>query len=427
MKYAFINGIILDGSREMEPLKDHVILVEDKIIKGIVPETENRQGYEEIDLKGCYIMPGLINLHVHLAGSGKPKKKASDPVKLVKLITMNALTNRIGHAMVAGYAKVQLMSGTTTIRTVGGIKDYDTTIRDEIRSGKRLGPRILASNMAISVPGGHMAGSLGYEAKNAKEAAHYVDVIAKDHPDLIKLMITGGVMDAEVVGEPGVLRMQPEIVRAAADRAHALGFKVAAHVESPEGVKVALENGVDSIEHGARPDEEIMELFEKTGAFQVSTISPALPYALFDRSISHATHEQQENGKVVFNGIIELARACLERGIPVGLGTDTACPYITQYDMWRELYYFVKYCGVTNRYALHSATMLNADLAGIGDITGSIEAEKMADLIVTKENPIEDLRALRRVEMVVAEGRIVKSPKVRKLPEVERELDKFLS
>lgn len=425
MKYALINGIILDGTKDMTPLRDHVILAEDQKILSIVPKNFDLTGYETIDLKQQYILPGLINLHVHLAGSGKPKKRASDPVKLVKLITANKLTNLFGHFLVAHYAKVQLMSGTTTIRTVGGIKDYDTIIRDEINSGKRIGSRIIASNMAISVPGGHMAGSLGYMANSPEEAAAYVDKIAKDKPDLIKLMITGGVMDAEVVGEPGVLRMQPAIVKAAADRAHALGLKVAAHVESPEGVRVALENGVDSIEHGAKPDDHIMQLFKETGAFQVSTISPALPYALFDRSISHATYEQQENGKIVFNGIIELAKACLANGIPVGLGTDTACPYITQYDMWRELYYFIKYCGVSNAFALYSATLLNATLAGIGDLTGSIEPGKMADLIVVKENPLENIQTLRHVTMVIKEGRIFDKVKVKKIKQVEEELDKF--
>lgn len=425
MKYALINGIILDGTKDMTPLRDHVILVEDQKILSIVPKNFDLTGYETIDLKQQYILPGLINLHVHLAGSGKPKKRASDPVKLVKLITANKLTNLFGHFLVAHYAKVQLMSGTTTIRTVGGIKDYDTIIRDEINLGRRIGSRIIASNMAISVPGGHMAGSLGYMANSPEEVAAYVDKIARDKPDLIKLMITGGVMDAEVVGEPGVLRMQPAIVKAAADRAHALGLKVAAHVESPEGVRVALENGVDSIEHGAKPDDHMIELFKETGAFQVSTISPALPYALFDRSISHATYEQQENGKIVFNGIIELAKACLANGIPVGLGTDTACPYITQYDMWRELYYFIKYCGVSNAFALYSATLLNATLAGVDDLTGSIEPGKMADLIVVKENPLETIQTLRHVTMVIKEGRIFDKVKVKKIKQVEEELDKF--
>ena len=203
-------------------------------------------------------------------------------------------------------------------------------------------------------------------------------------------------------------------------------MKVAAHVESPEGVRVALENGVDSIEHGAKPDEEIMRLFRERGAFQVSTISPAVPYALFDRSISHATYEQQENGKVVLDGIVALAKACLAAGIPVGLGTDTGCPFVTHYDMWRELCYFVRFCDVTPVFALHSATLLNARLAGIDHLTGSVEKGKAADLIICEKNPLEDLTALRKLDMVIKDGWRIDHPAVKKLPQVERELDKFL-
>lgn len=426
MNIAYTNGIILDGTEHMTPQSGKAILTEGGVITDIVPDTAVPSGYEKIDLGGKYILPGLINLHVHLAGSGKPKKKQSDPVKLVRLITSNALMRHIGKKMVAGYAKTQLLSGVTTIRTVGGIADFDTFVRDKINDGKLLGPRILASNMAVSVHGGHMAGSLAYEAATPEEAAAHVDKIAGDKPDIIKLMITGGVLDAEKVGEPGVLRMAPELVKAACERAHTLGFKVAAHVESPEGVQVALENGVDSIEHGAKPTDEIINLLKEHNAFQVSTLSPALPFALFDRGISHATNEQQENGKIVFDGIISLAKACLANGIPVGLGTDTACPYVTQYDMWRELCYYVKYCGVSETFALYSATLLNATLAGIGDETGSIEKGKKAEMIVTKENPLQNLQTLRDPAMVIMRENIIRSPKVKKIPEVETELDKWL-
>lgn len=426
MNTAYTNCIILDGTEDMTPQRGKAILTEGGVITDIVSDSAIPAGFEKVDLGGKYILPGLINLHVHLAGSGKPKKKQSDPVKLVKLITSNSLMRTLGKKMVAGYAKTQLMSGVTTIRTVGGIADFDTFVRDSINSGRLTGPRILASNMAVSVHGGHMAGSLAYEAATPEEAAAFVDKIAREKPDIIKLMITGGVLDAEKVGEPGVLRMPPELVKAACDRAHELGFKVAAHVESPEGVKVALENGVDSIEHGAKPTDDIINLFKERNAFQVSTLSPALPFAMFDRSISHATYEQQENGKIVFDGIISLAKACLENGIPVGLGTDTACPYVTQYDMWRELCYFVKYCGVSEKFALYSATLLNATLAGIGDETGSIEKGKKAEMIVTRENPLENLQALRNLDMVIMRENIIRSPKVKKIPEVETELDKWL-
>ena len=424
-RYALINGVLLDGTRDMTPQTGKVVCVEGGKIAAVT-EGPVPAGYEPVDLAGRYILPGLINLHVHLPASGKPKKKPSDPKKLVKLITSNGLMRRVGVKLCESYARTELLSGVTTVRTVGGVADFDTIIRDRAAAGEILSPRVVASNMAVSVPGGHMAGSLAYEARTPEEAAAYVERIAAEKPDLIKLMITGGVMDAEVVGEPGVLRMEPALVKAACDRAHGLGMKVAAHVESPEGVRVALENGVDSIEHGAKPDEDILRLLKEHGAFQVATLSPAIPYALFDRSVSHATYEQQENGKVVLEGVIAMARACLENDIPVGLGTDTGCPYVTHYDMWRELCYFVKYCGVTPAFALHSATLLNARLAGISDITGSVEPGKAADLIVCDRDPLADLSALRSLHMVIKDGVRIEHPAVKKLPEVERELDKFL-
>ena len=424
-RYALMNGVVLDGTRDMTPQTGKIVCVEGGKIAAVT-DGPAPAGYEPVDLAGRYVLPGLINMHVHLPASGKPKKKPSDPKKLVKLITSNGLVRRVGVRLCEGYARTELLSGVTTVRTVGGVADFDTIIRDRAAAGEILSPRVVASNMAVSVPGGHMAGSLAYEARTPEEAAAYVERIAAEKPDLIKLMITGGVMDAEVVGEPGVLRMQPPLVKAACDRAHGLGMKVAAHVESPEGVRVALENGVDSIEHGAMPDADILRLFRERGAFHISTISPAVPYALFDRSISHSTYEQQENGRVVFEGIVALAKACLENGIPVGLGTDTGCPYITHYDMWRELCYFVKYCGVTPAFALYSATLLNARLAGIDSVTGSVEAGKAADLIVCDRDPLADLTALRSLHMVIKDGLRIQQPTVKKMPEVERELDKFL-
>ena len=426
MKYAYKNGKILNGTKDMQVQTGLTILTEGEKIAAIVPEEMRLSGYTKVDLQGKYIMPGLINMHVHLAGNGKPQKKQRDNAKLVKTLMSNRISRAIAYHMVAGFAKDELLSGVTTIRTVGGLGNFDTRLRDEIKAGKKTGPRILAANEGISVPGGHMAGSVAIAAESIDAAVARVDEAKRENVNLIKLMITGGVLDAEVVGEPGVLRMQPALVKAACDKAHALGMIVAAHVESPEGVMVALQNGVDSIEHGAQPTDEMLALFKERKAFQISTISPALPYALFDRSISHATYEQQENGKIVFDGIVALAKANLAAGVPVGLGTDVGCPYITHYDMWRELNHFVKYCGVTPAFALYSATKLNARLAGIGDVTGSIEVGKQADLIVCADDPLKSPSALRTLDMVIKGGYRIDKPQIKKMPEVERELDKFL-
>ncbi|MBS6798485.1 MAG: amidohydrolase family protein [Firmicutes bacterium] len=427
MKVAYINGIILNGSEDMRPQKGMMILTDGEKIESVVPQTAKvPEGYQQVDLNGRYIMPGLINMHLHLPASGRPKKKEDDNVKKVRLLTSNALFRRVVRSVCEGYAKTQLMSGVTTIRTMGGVLDVDSQIRDRIDQGKITGPRILAADMAVSVEGGHMAHSLAYAAHSEDEARSLVRKILKGRPDVIKLMITGGVLDAKAKGEPGELKMPAEYVKAACDEAHRAGLKVAAHVESTEGVRCALKNGVDTIEHGAVPDQEIIELFKERGACQIATISPALPFALFDRSISGVSEVAQYNGKIVFDGIIECARTCLENGIPVGLGTDTGCPYITHYDMWRELNYYHKYCGVSRAFALYTATKLNARLAGIGDVTGSIEEGKCADFVVIRENPLEDLQALRNIDMVVARGHIIRHPKVKKMPEVERQLDKFL-
>lgn len=425
MKYAFINGKILSGDENMQVKEGCDLLVEDDKITGVAP-SGSREGYTVVDLKGGYVCPGLINMHVHLAGNGKPQKKQRDNAKLVRTIMSSALTRAVAYKMVCGFAKDELMGGVTTIRTVGGLGDFDTRLRDEIAAGKKVGPRILAANRGISVPGGHMAGSVAVEAKTPEEAVKYLETIEKENVDLIKLMITGGVLDAKEKGVPGELKMPPETVRAVCDKAHAAGYKVAAHVESPEGVRVALENGVDSIEHGAKPDEEILRLFKEKNAFLCTTLSPALPYALFDRTLTNATEVEQYNGNVVFEGIIACAKAAIANGIPVVLGNDVGCPWITQYDFWRELYYFHKYVGVSNAFALYTATKRSAELLGIGDETGSIEKGKCADFIVTKNNPLDDLRALRSLDYVVARGKVYRDPKVKTNKKVAAELDKFL-
>ncbi len=426
MKYAFVNGKILDGTKDMKVQEGLVVLMENDKIVDIVPENTNISGYQKVDLNGSYLMPGLINMHVHLAGNGKPQKKQRDNEKLVSSIMSSGITRAVAYKMVCGFAKDELFSGVTTIRTVGGLGNFDTRLRDEIAEGKKVGPRILAANQGISVPGGHMAGSVAIAAGTIDEALQHVEQAKKEHVDLVKLMITGGVLDAKEKGVPGELKMAPEMVRAVCEKAHKEGYLVAAHVESPQGVKVALENGVDSIEHGAKPDEEIIELFQKRGAFLCTTISPALPYALFDRSITNATEVEQYNGNVVFEGIIACAKEALAHDIPVVLGNDVGCPWITQYDFWRELYYFHKYVGVSNAFALYTATARSAEMAGIGDVTGTISKGKCADMIVTKENPLDDLRALRNVWMVVAGGKVIDHPKVKRKEQVERELDKFL-
>ena len=153
MNYAFTNGKILDGTKDMQVQTGLCILVQDGTITDIVPDTTDLAGYKTIDLQGRYIMPGLINMHVHLAGNGKPQKKQRDNEKLVKKIMRSSLTRAIAYKMVSGFAKDELLSGVTTIRTVGGVADFDTIIRDRAAAGEIIacGMRSLPEQRLVRV------------------------------------------------------------------------------------------------------------------------------------------------------------------------------------------------------------------------------------------------------------------------------------
>lgn len=424
MKTVFKNCILLDGTKNMAPIEHtDVVTNGDKIV--FIGKAEIGAGDRVFDLNGKYLMPGLINLHVHLPAGGKPQKKPLKATLLSKIALSSAVMRNFTLKMCHSYAMQGLMSGVTTIRTVGGLDNIDTKLRDKINSGALEGPRILASDFAIGVPGGHMVGSVARAAETVDDAVRMVDELKTHNVDLIKLMITGGVMDAKVKGEPGRLMMQPYMIKACCDRAHEYGFKVAAHVQSPEGVRCAVQNGVDSIEHGSTLTKKEIDAFKQHGAVMVCTISPALPMAKFDMQTLGITEAVQYNSNIVYNNMIADSKTALANGITVGLGTDTGCPYTTHYNMWRELHYFEKNVGVSPEFALYTATLNNAAILGIDDITGSIEVGKCADMLISNTNPLDDFRALSNPYMVVARGKVYEQPKIEKYPTCDAELDKY--
>ena len=432
MAYVFTHATVLDGTTDMEPRPNATVVVNDEgriaaigAAEKIVPPANA----QEIDLKGAYLVPGLVNLHVHLCGSGKPTS-AGAAGDLIDKVVGNPIGMWYLRRIIKKHAQQQLASGVTTVRSVGDPGFADVDVRDAINAGKYQGPRLLTSGVGVTVPNGHGAGLFAHIAKTPEQAREIVRDCFARKCDLVKLFITGGVFDAEKEGEPGVLRMSPEIAAAAVDEAHKLGMATAAHIESAEGVHVGLEAGVDTIEHGADLTPELIALFKENGAGRSSsltcTVSPALPFVELDPEKTHSTEIQEVNGNIVYKGIVHAAQAALEAGIPVGLGTDSACPYVTHYDMWREVVYFERIIGAPRKLALHTATLGNARILGLGDETGSIEAGKAADLIVLDENPLDNLEALRQVKMVMARGKLVSGLSVKHLPELDRELDEFL-
>lgn len=432
MAYIFTHATVLDGTADMEPRPNATVVVNDEgriAAIGAAEEIVPPANAQEIDLKGAYLVPGLVNLHVHLCGSGKPTS-AGAAGDLIDKVVGNPIGMWYLRRIIKKHAQQQLASGVTTVRSVGDPGFADVDVRDAINAGKYQGPRLLTSGVGVTVPNGHGAGLFAHIAKTPEQAREIVRDCFARKCDLVKLFITGGVFDAEKEGEPGVLRMSPEIAAAAVDEAHKLGMATAAHIESAEGVRVGLEAGVDTIEHGADLTPELIALFKENGVGRSSsltcTVSPALPFVELDPEKTHSTEIQKVNGNIVYKGIVHAAQAALEAGIPVGLGTDSACPYVTHYDMWREVVYFERIVGAPRKLALHTATLGNARILGLGDETGSIEVGKAADLIVLDENPLENLEALRRIKMVMARGKLVSGLSVKHLPELDRELDAFL-
>lgn len=422
MKYLLKHANLLDGTKNMSLQENVDVLIEDGIIKEIGKDI-SFDG-QIIDLAGKYLMPGLINLHVHLPGSGYPSKKQKDNKPLVKFVKSNFIGHMVGEILTKTYAKVNLLSGSTTIRSVGGVGYFDALVRDNVNKGKYLGPRIVCCNEAVTVLGGHMEGTVSYGAKNEADMVGHIDDQVEHGADWIKIMITGGVLDAKKKGEPGEMKMTPEQVKACVVEAHKLNKKVCAHVESPEGVKVAVENGVDSIEHGAEATPDIVNELKNRKGVVVCTISPAIPCVYFDCGF-----EDQDmavaNGKALKKGIIQCAKECLKNGITLGMGTDSGCPYTTHYDFWRELEYFHHYLGIDRKESLYIATLGNASILGLEKETGSIEVGKSADFIVSIKNPLDNFDALRNLEMVSLKGNIINNPKFKKNKQAEKELDNF--
>lgn len=428
MKTLYKNFNLLDGTKNMTLKPNMELLVENDTITKIAESIEIDEGTRVVDLKGGYLLPGLINTHVHIPANGVSANDPEKSKKLAKTVSSSKLLQKLGKKFLCNKnATTELLSGCTTIRTVGGVGHIDSMIRDDVKKGKILAPRIISCDEAVTIPGGHMEGTVAYGAKDDADFVRFIEENISYGVDWIKIMITGGVLDAKVKGGPGEMRMTPEQVKLCCDTAHAHGVKVCAHVESPAGVVAAIDNGVDSVEHGSElHDEEIKILKERDGAL-ICTLSPAVILARLSDKYTKASEIVIYNSEVLMQQMITGTKTALENDIKVGLGTDTGCPFVTHYDMWRELEYAHRMLEIPREEALYLGTLSNATILGIENETGSVEVGKKADFIVSRENPMEDFRALSQLELVVFEGKEIPNPKPEKFPECEKALDELLN
>jgi imidazolonepropionase-like amidohydrolase len=423
--YILTHANIIDVERGKID-SDFSLEVKDGIITQIGYNIDNNENLPVHNVAARYIIPGLINAHTHLFGNGVPKASESGKGKKQERLMAFAKTG-LGLAYLRHEAKAcardELLGGCTTIRSVGDMRFADVYVRDLIRKGKFLGPRMLVTGPALTCPNGHGAGTIAIACTTKDEFERQLEINIAHHVDWIKITLTSGIMDAVDSQHPGDVRMSKEQVQWVVDYAHAHGLKVAAHVECSEGVGMCLATGVDTIEHSSDLDSGmILELKKKNNAI-ITTLSPAFPASMLSRDYSHYSAAQVETSRIVYERIRNGGKQALENHLLHGLGTDGACPFASQSGMWRELIYFHRLCGASNQDALKAATIQNAKILGIEKETGSLKPGKSADLLIVNINPLEDLDTLRAPVSVIIRGIRIDAPKPHRNAEMEKRLD----
>ncbi|MGL4643974.1 MAG: amidohydrolase family protein [Vagococcus fluvialis] len=433
---ALINVKVVDldsGSHKSEA----IIINEKGIIESIESVEmimEEKNHYDIIDGKDCYVLPGLINAHAYLFASGKPHNFNASPNILNKLywFANTGIGKKILTNIMKKNAKIELESGVTTIRSVGEFFYQDVKLRNNFREEKGSGPNLFVSGFFLSVTDGHGAPYLALESDSPWEGRKNVRKNAKQDVDWIKICITGGVTDAKRIGEAGALQFTLEETTAICEEAHKNGTMVAAHVESSEGVRIALKAGVDTIEHGAELDEEMIHLFKyNPNALRgytslIPTFSAAVPSEFFSKDKLKQNDITIINGKMVYQEMVTCFKQALENNVMIGVGNDASMAYVTHYDFWRELAYFVKIGQIKPIEAIKLATKQNAEILGVAHLYGSIEVGKVADLILVKENPAENIQALSQIEEVIKDGVLVKRQGYKKDSQLEKLLDNII-
>ncbi len=426
---AFINANIIDGHKNSKIIENATLLVNEKgriTAIGTQETVAIPAEYKTIDVKGQYLLPGLINAHAHLLYEGA---NFEDQVKIPEymppdwlwdLWQNNAgtvlnfyLFKRLVIAKMEKQALSALKAGVTTLRSLGDLSYTSVTLRKKISLGETIGPRIIAAGPMLSVTGGHGSGA-GVVFDGPTAARKAVRTLVRNEVDAIKISNTGGILDSKRLGEAGQIQMTVAEIAAVTNEAHRKGLLVAAHAESTQGVKEALLGGVDSIEHGSKMTDEIIALFKNnpkslrgyTSYHPTLSITPReWPYTEKIRNNRRLNIIYQNNEQVRAD-IISGFKQSIAEDVHVAVGTDSGAGLKNNL-VWRELYLFTQHADISNKEAIYMGTLATAQSIGIANETGSIEVGKSADFMIVNDNPYIDLSNLAKPSMVVMKGSIV--------------------
>jgi imidazolonepropionase-like amidohydrolase len=435
--FALAHVSIVTGDADGTVLPDHDVVVgASGRIEHVGPaaDTPAPPGYRLMDVRGHFLVPGLINAHAHLFSNGLPLPPflvKESTATLVARLGRSPIGRRLFKRRAKTNAVIQMHSGVTTIRTVGDTGYEVVEVAAEIDRGEYLGPRVLASGPLLAITGGHGAPQIALTSDSPWDARRNARRNVQRGVKAIKISATAGVTDARAVGYAGRPEMTEEEMAAICDEAHNAGIRVAAHAQSANGIHAALQAGADTIEHGARMTPEIIELFLDNprslngSSALVPTLLVCLPLVKFDQETTGASDIVKANAVMVLDEMLHGIESARENGIAIGMGTDSALTYVTHYDAWREMDLLVRYGGLTPAQALNSATRTNAEILGLSDVTGSIEAGKDADLVLLDANPLDGFRAFMDPRMVIARGAVIDKPSVDRYADLDARLDSF--
>ncbi len=375
-----------------EPVDDAVVLVDDDLIREVgkaggvnIPPEANR-----VDLSGKVMIPGMIDAHVHCLMDA-----SADPMG-----ELQRRTQTMTVLQAAKHLEATARAGVTWVRDLGGYGYLEMSLQEAVECGMISGSRMLVAGKVITMTGGH-GHPMGREADGEAEVRKAAREQLKAGAQVVKVMATGGVLTPGV--EPGAAQLTEKEMSAAVQEAHKAGRRVATHAQGTEGIKNALRAGVDSVEHGLFLDEEAVAMMRDKGVWLVPTLTATrrIVEAQTDAGIPAFAVRKAEDA---LQGHLQSFRMALDAGVRVAMGTDAGTPFNSHGDNLQELQLMVQE-GMSPSDAIFAASGGAAELLGIADRAGALKAGRLADMVVLREDPLQDIESIRRPERVYMGGR----------------------
>ena len=377
-----------------------LIIVRDGVIADVGPDVPVPADARLIDLGAYTVLPGLMDAHTHLTIDQRNQDPLAELEHTAAERAFGAIPN----------ARAVLLAGFTTVRDLGSYRALvDVALRDAIKRGDVIGPRMYVAGAYLTIAGGAGAVTgfapdvtlpwdLRYGAANSpSEVRERVRMLAGQRVDLIKMFATGAVLTHN--SNPAGREATPEELTAGADEARNFGLKLAVHAHGAEGIKAAIRAGAASIEHGTLMDDEGRALMKQHGTYLVPTLE------VRDCVGTNYPPEFVAKAQQIMTAQLANFRKAVNAGVKIGFGTDIGvCPFGTNA---REFSLMVEN-GMTPMRAIQAATTADADLLGVSSKLGSITKGKLADIIAVRGDPLRDVRVLEDVRFVMKEGRVYK-------------------